>query len=651
MRSNKRNPLKLLFVTAVAVLLTLSSVSGTDTVHAASFPDTDAPEVLKLAENGIVKGNSRGDFNPNQNVTRAEAAIMMTRALNLSPATGDTPLTDIAGHFAEGEITRAYSEGFIEGNSDDTYRPDEPITRAQMAAILTRGFSYEAVTSTSFPDVPSSDFFHGYITTLANAGVIKGNSDGRFAPDENISRLHFSFMMARTLYDEFRTDFADSESPEDMDDTPSVPSNLEDAPSNKAKVTLSSSSNLNLRRTPNTDYTPIDSIPNGTVVDVIGTISGWAFIDYNGQLGYVSMKFLEFQESSDEPDADPDIPTNLEEAPGDKARVTIASGSLNLRSTPDTQNDPIGSLANGDILTVHGKIGNWAFIEYKDKKGYVSMTFIDFDHENPPEPAPSHDVDIPSHLTTSTVGIVARSSTLNIRPSASTNESPIGQLREGDMVNVHGTSGNWVEISTADTRGYVSHSFLTTMAQSAIGSLEGKTIVVDPGHGGSDAGGIGNGLLEKNVVLDIGLRVEAQLLAAGADVVMTRRTDIFPTLDERVIMANNSGADIFISLHTNAHPLTTARGTETFYNTYYSSGGSKKLADSLQKHMLRELNTVDRGVKQANFRVIRHTRMPSALVEFGFKTNAAEAERIKTTAFRESSADSMLTGTMEYFGK
>ncbi|PIB40732.1 hypothetical protein AOA59_27010, partial [Pseudomonas sp. 2822-15] len=86
------------------------------------------------------------------------------------------------------------------------------------------------------------------------------------------------------------------------------------------------------------------------------------------------------------------------------------------------------------------------------------------------------------------------------------------------------------------------------------------------GHGGSDPGASANGVVEKEIVLDVALRLEAKLKEAGANVIMTRRTDTYPSLTQRVNIANNAKANIFISIHTNAAGSTSASGIETFYN-------------------------------------------------------------------------------------
>ncbi|CAM3965576.1 N-acetylmuramoyl-L-alanine amidase [Alkalicoccus chagannorensis] len=249
-------------------------------------------------------------------------------------------------------------------------------------------------------------------------------------------------------------------------------------------------------------------------------------------------------------------------------------------------------------------------------------------------------------------GVVINSDTLNVRPDPSTQYSSIGRLYRGDEVQIHDRTGNWALISNDSIRGYVSMHYLNmSLNPGEGGGLEGRTIMIDPGHGGSDPGAVANGVVEKEINLDVSLRLEQKLQAAGAEVLMTRRGDWFPSLQDRVRQANSSNADIFISVHANAAGATAARGSETFYNTTYWAGNSQTLAETLQSQMLDKLNTVDRGVKRANFYVIRNTRIPSALIELGFMTNAQEAARMRTDAFREASAEALYEGIIDYYDR
>jgi N-acetylmuramoyl-L-alanine amidase len=151
-------------------------------------------------------------------------------------------------------------------------------------------------------------------------------------------------------------------------------------------------------------------------------------------------------------------------------------------------------------------------------------------------------------------------------------------------------------------------------------------IVVDPGHGGLDSGAVGNGFFEKDINLSVSLKLRDILEANNVDIILTRDKDITLGLSERCDIANKNKADYFISIHCNSFKDSSAKGTETYSYTVSTSGG--KLAKSIQQAIVTNLNTVDRGVKTANFYVLHHTNMTAVLVELGFITNKEDLDLI-----------------------
>lgn len=244
-------------------------------------------------------------------------------------------------------------------------------------------------------------------------------------------------------------------------------------------------------------------------------------------------------------------------------------------------------------------------------------------------------------------GTVNVSNTLNVRNAPT--GTVIGSLTNGAKVEVHEQSNGWGKIRYGNGWGYISLSFVTLSKNPPQSSVLNKVIVIDAGHGGHDPGAVANGLQEKEVVLDISLRVEAKLRAAGANVVMTRRNDTFIELTERANIANRANASSFVSVHANAFNGS-AHGSETYWlNSAQTSEDSRRLATAIQKHLINELATNDRGVKTANFSVLRNTNMPAALVEVGFLTNKQEAEKMKLASFREKAAVAIYKGILEYY--
>lgn len=171
-----------------------------------------------------------------------------------------------------------------------------------------------------------------------------------------------------------------------------------------------------------------------------------------------------------------------------------------------------------------------------------------------------------------------------------------------------------------------------------------RTVVIDPGHGGHDKGGQWGLVYEKHLALDTSARLESELKKRGFRTVMTRRSDYFISLPERVRIASRYSDAIFVSVHYNYTWKQHVSGIETFYH----SGQSHALAAGVQNGMLSKVKAVNRGVKFARFYVIRNTTCPSILVECGFVSNAAERSRMKSAWFRQALAEGIADGIMRY---
>ncbi len=183
------------------------------------------------------------------------------------------------------------------------------------------------------------------------------------------------------------------------------------------------------------------------------------------------------------------------------------------------------------------------------------------------------------------------------------------------------------------------------------GRLKGKRIVVDPGHGGKDVGAPAKpgsppeAPYEKDVVLDIGLRLSRLLRSEGAAVTMTRSDDTFITLQGRAAAANDLKADTFVSVHCNSCPTPdTLSGT----SVYYDHDNSIELAKLVQKEMIASLGTQDNGIRNANFAVIRRTTGPGILVETAFINHESDREKLTNPNFRERTARAILQGVIRF---
>ena len=172
-------------------------------------------------------------------------------------------------------------------------------------------------------------------------------------------------------------------------------------------------------------------------------------------------------------------------------------------------------------------------------------------------------------------------------------------------------------------------------------------VTIDCGHGGEDSGATGsfNGYFESHAVLDIGLRLRA-LLVPHLDVQMIREDDTFTSLPERCRMANEWGADIFVSLHLNS-ATSDASGFEVFTS---GSTKSKDLAKKVwSRHTKAFPDQKDRGVKTAGFYVLKHSDMAAVLTESCFLSNDAENQWVSLDETRQQMAEAICQGILDYF--
>lgn len=179
-------------------------------------------------------------------------------------------------------------------------------------------------------------------------------------------------------------------------------------------------------------------------------------------------------------------------------------------------------------------------------------------------------------------------------------------------------------------------------------------VILDPGHGGRDPGAVHFGVQEKDVVLNISNMVKEMLdKNNNIKVYTTRDTDVFVPLAKRAEMANDV-ADLFVSIHLNAVANNNiVRGTETYYLPHHTDNNfnitRRQAAEVFQRNLVRGLNTVDRGVKTANFAVLRNTNIPSVLLELGFLSNPDEAAMFSDPAVQQQTAIIIYESIIEIF--
>lgn len=195
------------------------------------------------------------------------------------------------------------------------------------------------------------------------------------------------------------------------------------------------------------------------------------------------------------------------------------------------------------------------------------------------------------------------------------------------------------------------------MKYSFSAGLRNKVIVLDPGHGGSDPGAIGpGGTREKAVTLAVAMQVKSLLEASGAKVIMTRRTDVDVAginasdrdeLGARAAVGNQNKADVFVSIHANSftNPLVNGVGTYYFPKSEYDA----VLAERIQRELAANSGLEDKGIRTANFFVVKRTWMPAVLLELGFLSNPQEEKLLITPAMQQRMAKGIVRGLDGFF--
>lgn len=402
------------------------------------------------------------------------------------------------------------------------------------------------------------------------------------------------------------------------------------------KTAIVTTAVLNVRTGPSTAYNRIGTVTENTVLPVLSEQNGWVQVSLpDGRSGWVSGDYVKI--------------TSVK--PSLLARVT--TNVLNVRTGPSTSYDRIGTVTLGTVLPVQQQVQEWLLVKLPDgRSGWICGTYAELENAGPSAPKEE----------TKGHKIVVDVSALNVRTGPSTDHAVIAVIPKGTVAEILAEQDDWLQVRLNSGKvGWVAGWYVSVIpAESGSGEggsvdpnapLLGKVIVVDPGHGGSSPGAVGpTGLMEKHVVMDVASRLAAKLSDAGATVILTRKGDWVVSLEGRVNMAHSANADLFVSIHANAHPNRSIGGTETYYyRGKATSAASYQAAVLIQNELVKALGLRNIGVKHGNFHVIRETKMPAVLVELAFLSNPTEEAMMKTAEFRESSAQAIFAGILNYF--
>lgn len=631
-RALSMNKISVLFFVALMTLFGIHHVEASQRfVDVPSNPDVPYEEINYLVDLGIIKGyqtNSGTYFKPNDWVTRGQVAKMVILATGNKPLiVPSSSFTDVTvGTELSGYAERAVQLGYLSASSEGKFAPNVPLKREEMSKILSIAFKLNADQYVSydapFSDVAKSHSYYKYINAVYFNGIAQGSA-GKFNPSEAVKRSQFSSFVARAKSDKYRLDL-----PVQGVTVPDPNAALA-----KAKVTTNV---LNVRSSTDTSSTTniLGKVYLGESLPVYEVqSSGWLKVAYNNRFAYVSSQYTEI--------VDPNAP----DLGAVQKQVKATVEPVLLYESRSLTAKVLATFSKGETISVYATEGNWFLTEKNGAVGYVRI--VQTDQASTVIPKPTQ-----PGLSTKIVGS-ATVDGLHIRAQASGSSTSLGTLKRGDKVAVHSISGFWAKVSYNDISGYVNKTYLRLINQSG-NAIAGRIIVLDPGHGGKDPGATSNGAVEKSIVLKVAEIVKRKLEADGAVVKMTRTDDgTYPTLPERVQFTLKEYAELFVSLHVNAASSTSAKGTETYYSISANENGKEDyaLASFINNQIVKDADMYNRGVKQADYVVIRGTEIPSVLVELGFITNSADRAKLINDDYVTIYANAVYKGIVQYYSQ
>ncbi|RSL33638.1 hypothetical protein D7Z54_10030 [Salibacterium salarium] len=513
---------------------------------------------------------------------------------------------DVSNSFwASDEIDYLAEQGVATGDESGNFRPNDTLTRAQASVMMINALGEPGLNrgTPTFDDVDPDYWSYGSIERAAKMGVFQGDK-GEFRPGNSIKKAQIAAVVARSFFGQ------ESETNNDSVDFDDIPDDF------WAKGYIAT-------------LVDNDIIEDGGTFDPNSSATRAEFSAYVARA-----MDADLEEPKDEEEPDEEVASDIL-----YEGVVDASTPLNVRTGPGVENGVIQTLNDGETVDVYSLEGNWLKVD----EGYVHQNYVkkvdevDSDQdENSDKPAdPIADAKVTA-------------SGLHVRSGPNASHETVGRLSKGDKVQIYEeTNGDWVLIKYNGEWAYTHSGY---MIEKPVGedALSGKTIVIDPGHGDHDPGAQGNGLVEKNLVLSVALRVETLLEEKNVDVVMTRDDDTFVSLSGRVNIAERADADSFVSIHANA-ATAAAEGAETFYDSDYKVKQSLELAQSIQDRLVSETGMNYRRVADEGFYVIRNTTMPSTLIELGFVTNWGDANRMKQSGYENKAAQAVVNGIEDYY--
>lgn len=394
---------------------------------------------------------------------------------------------------------------------------------------------------------------------------------------------------------------------------------------------------VNVRTGPGLSYDIMSQVGAGDTVNVLEEKNEWYKVRLsNDKIGWVASWLV----------------NNTEISAATNTIGTITGEQINIRSESSTDAEIIGTATKGTELTVLFQENGWTQVQYNQQVGWVSSKFVEVTAGSVQEAPTTVTTENNNAASVQTISI--RTEGTRIRTGPSTNEKVVMTATKGQNFSYLGTEGDWYHVKADNgTEGYVANWLVDLSASSEtaptanVTSLSEATIVIDPGHGGTDPGAEGSDYYESSVTLSTAKILAQQLEQSGANVILTRSSDTDVSLANRAYMSNQANADVFISIHYDSTPSPN-QGSGT--TTYYYSDKNKDLAKTINNALA--LGPLpNNGYRFGDHQVTRENNQPAVLLEMGYVNNSTDSSYITTKDYQQTMSTNIVNALNSYFSK
>lgn len=379
---------------------------------------------------------------------------------------------------------------------------------------------------------------------------------------------------------------------------------------------------LRIRKAPDQSAAIVGTLEKNAVVTVTRAEGGWVYIESGNVSGWADSQYVQTEKNKN---AGKTAENNVSAA-------IVAATSLNIRRSPSLQSGTVATVTYGTRLEITGTDHGWYEVELEDgTHGWVAGFYVTRE----------------SQAKRSSEAEVTLHSGTNLYKRPQSGSDTVGTAKTGDRFPIVSEMDGWYKIRLeSGTSAYISAKAAQKSDTAVKKGIKGKTIVLDPGHGGTDNGTTGAyGTLEKLVTLKTANALYEKLKKAGARVILTRDSDTYVSLPERTTISKTNHADAFVSIHFDSAEDPHTRG----HTTYYYHAQDYDFARLVNNQITSRLGTVDRGVKFGDFHVIRENTQPAILLELGYLSSPAEEKHIMEKSFQTKAVAGIYNGLKAYF--